>query len=913
MSTRFSLPSAGVAPAAPAYGGLWDQTAEAARLPLAAAPTDTAIVSPTAAYVGETSVTAPWDVLLRQYVSEPIGAQMIGGTFSFVAKALESTGTADMFVQIRIAVVSDDGSTVRGELYAGNTATTLGGAGSANQEMGSGGTRIYNAIALSAVAALNGDRLLVEVGYRSLNVTATSRLGGVERGDPISGTDYLLAADTATGNRPWLEFSQDIADYVPPPPPDPEGRFPFDRLRLEIETAPSGLVNMVPNPSGDLGGWGWVTPIAGTVMSDAELVADGPRWLRYQSPDPAAASHFYTEDMGVTAGQYVAATWLAAAASAGYYRAQIEWLDATHTLLSASGLTAYLQGHDTTRQSIGAVLAPASTAFCRLRFDNYSTNAGANPAADALVYLREVTVAKAATAAELAGLGFITDVPYLNILGATHDLSIVREALNLGTLTATVLDVDLDPSQASTIRPGRKIRVVAKDNTIYQAWRPLFTGEVTAASVTYDLLQRDAQKRARISLTAVDATRRLANTTRSEGVALIDDLPYVLEGCGVPWNVNGFGWQVPSATVVAINENASALDQVAITRDSNLGLAWVNPYGVLNVHDADLWEHVAVTIPEDVYSSFDLGYNTEVLINEVVIKYLRLDPTTSHTEEVVYGPYRNQSSITEWGTRRAEFTVQAAVEDPVAIAALADAVLAANATPVVRVNGIRVPILRLEQFFDTMPGNVYLDLYDEVPVNNDLAGGFFAGQYVTKLTHTISTKSWQMDLEFSPADSVAPPQVTPSPQSGAGGKTLGQLLRPVGEVTMWYGSSASTPDGWLICDGSSFDGDQFPDLEAVLGGTVLPDFTDRFPIGAGTKALGTSGGNPTKTIAAANLPPHAHTVGTRDNSTAGTAGPMSGSVAGTAGTVNTGNGPGTSTPLDVMNPWRAVWVIIRAA
>lgn len=211
MATRFYLPSSGSAAASPGFGSLWDDSASAVRRPLVGTPSNSSIVAPSSAYVAEATATSPWDVLIRQYVSDPIGAQTISGTFSFVAKAAETAGTADMFVQLRIAVVSGDGSTERGELYAGNTATTLGGAGASNQEMSTGGTRIYNAVSLSSVDAQAGDRLLVEVGYRSLNTTTTSRSGGVEQGDPTSGTDYALASDTGTGNRPWIEFSGTVS------------------------------------------------------------------------------------------------------------------------------------------------------------------------------------------------------------------------------------------------------------------------------------------------------------------------------------------------------------------------------------------------------------------------------------------------------------------------------------------------------------------------------------------------------------------------------------------------------------------------------------------------------------------------------------------------------------------------------
>ncbi len=34
---------------------------------------------------------------------------------------------------------------------------------------------------------------------------------------------------------------------------------------------------------------------------------------------------------------------------------------------------------------------------------------------------------------------------------------------------------------------------------------------------------------------------------------------------------------------------------------------------------------------------------------------------------------------------------------------------------------------------------------------------------------------------------------------------------------------AITATGWLLCDGSSFSGTTYPDLNTFLGGTTLPD------------------------------------------------------------------------------------------
>lgn len=518
-------------------------------------------------------------------------------------------------------------------------------------------------------------------------------------------------------------------------------RYEFDpmaRIRLEVEATTTGLVNLVSNPSGALGAWGWITPVANSVLLSHRDVAPV---LEYRAPNPAAASFFYTEPLSVVAGQYVGAKWESILIS-GFYRARLEWLNSSFAVLSSTAQTAYAQ---TGSGSITASLAPASTAFARLRFDTYSNTSAANPGASAQFQFRDVVVAKAATSAALgvsrtnlvanpsfetdtsswAGQGgtiarttaqaavgsaslaitattgasaftyvtvtggrdytfqfqsrpattarptnigvrwfdsdsqpihavttsgtnaagtwtlsaatftapanavigqfflgtfdstagevhyfdavmveegfgvrpFITgtqanqflgviDPGYVNILGPTHDIKIGREGLNLGTLTATVLDTALDPATAATLRTGRKVRLMVLHSN--QTWQAVLTGKLNKADVNYDLHARDPRKVSRISLTATDPTAPLANATRPDGVATIAALPYVLEGCGVPWNVNGSGNQVPAATVVSTNVNATAIDQIAITRDSVSGYAWVDRNGVLQAHDRDL-------------------------------------------------------------------------------------------------------------------------------------------------------------------------------------------------------------------------------------------------------------------------------------------------------------------------------------
>lgn len=81
---------------------------------------------------------------------------------------------------------------------------------------------------------------------------------------------------------------------------------------------------------------------------------------------------------------------------------------------------------------------------------------------------------------------------------------------------------------------------------------------------------------------------------------------------------------------------------------------------------------------------------------------------------------------------------------------------------------------------------------------------------------------------------------------------------PTGSVQMYMGATA--PEGWLLCDGSTFTTGQYPELEALLGGTTLPDMRSRFPVGhePGSNSIGGIGGSPT--ITKENLPPHTHSM-----------------------------------------------------
>lgn len=128
----------------------------------------------------------------------------------------------------------------------------------------------------------------------------------------------------------------------------------------------------------------------------------------------------------------------------------------------------------------------------------------------------------------------------------------------------------------------------------------------------------------------------------------------------------------------------------------------------------------------------------------------------------------------------------------------------------------------------------------------------------------------------------------------------------------------ATADFELLCDGSTYDRVDYPDLYAVLDAAyivdadtfVVPDLMDRFALGSDT--TGIEGGDDEITLTVGQLPAHAHT----DTITGITAAdPLVGvplpvaSVATPSATGLTGNGD----PISIINPYHTLRPVIMAA
>jgi hypothetical protein len=212
--TRFYFQSSQPAAVAPAYSAQWNSTAEAARLRLVDAKVDSTNVGTLAWCL--TSSAAQQFVLWRQYVSDPVEAQTIGGSIKGQLACLVNNNANGCTVAVRIRVVSNDGLAERGvllEIAASGAVTTpprFTDSGSEFENRKFKNAAEETLLALTDVEAEGGDRIVVEIGFREVTDDAF-RLARVLLGDAAAidlpedeSSRYSAKQSTPSG---WIEFN----------------------------------------------------------------------------------------------------------------------------------------------------------------------------------------------------------------------------------------------------------------------------------------------------------------------------------------------------------------------------------------------------------------------------------------------------------------------------------------------------------------------------------------------------------------------------------------------------------------------------------------------------------------------------------------------------------------------------------
>lgn len=179
--------------------------------------------------VAETSTTNPTDGLVHRFVSDELAAQTISASaIAFMLRMTESATDADAFTKLHLYVMKPDG-TSRGALLANSVDGT---------ELSTSVIRRVTAT-LSSLAVLAGDRLVLEVGARFTNVTATSKDIDHRAGETscdIGFSTLGTASAASTGWSGWVRFAQRLV-------------FADEAAATVYTTDPFALTTAFPTPS----------------------------------------------------------------------------------------------------------------------------------------------------------------------------------------------------------------------------------------------------------------------------------------------------------------------------------------------------------------------------------------------------------------------------------------------------------------------------------------------------------------------------------------------------------------------------------------------------------------------------------------------------------------------------------------
>lgn len=216
MSTRFYLPSSGSLTVAPTIDPMWNHFWGFNRVRMSTTLTDTAFAEKsTAEPAGH--VDGCRNVLIRQYVSDPLIAQSISGTFKSFIQCYTLSNCNFPFSQVVVRLVDRAGRLNLGNLYLGDPELIPGRVTSQDTwKTGSNATksfprsqRLPAPVTPRTIAA--GSRIVVEFGYRTLHTTATDKAGVMYFGD--SGLQDLddVQQDGLLNHNPWIEFSTTLS------------------------------------------------------------------------------------------------------------------------------------------------------------------------------------------------------------------------------------------------------------------------------------------------------------------------------------------------------------------------------------------------------------------------------------------------------------------------------------------------------------------------------------------------------------------------------------------------------------------------------------------------------------------------------------------------------------------------------
>ncbi|GAA1977480.1 hypothetical protein GCM10009798_43370 [Nocardioides panacihumi] len=268
------------------------------------------------------------------------------------------------------------------------------------------------------------------------------------------------------------------------------------------------------------------------------------------------------------------------------------WTRITSTATAPAGAAYASVWHRVTGAAVGEVhyidgVMLEQTSTVGTYFDGATTNT------TGVVHAWTGTANASASTETITDYLYVDPRAFLNIFNSSTEINISRAPLDASTLSATTIDPALDPADTvdDVLAVGRMVRVTAlTDYTAGQVWEPIYVGSIDDVVTKYVLDKDTSTVKRRITFTANDAAQTIANVKAANGYDYIPALTQILATTNVPYLVNGFVAPVtgPGTNPVARNDDAFVIDQVAITRDTNRGLAWADRLGRIQVWDTSL-------------------------------------------------------------------------------------------------------------------------------------------------------------------------------------------------------------------------------------------------------------------------------------------------------------------------------------
>jgi hypothetical protein len=198
--TKLYPSAVGVAYTPATIRGAWDKTTGHIVCGMGSAKDLSGLVGPLSINSAETINTTDYDVLLLRCVSAPLAANCnFSGTLNVMMAVQESNTDADLAYYLHAFVTQGDTDNLRGTLLANYNDLNTNEWGTTAL-----GKTLSAAASLSAVSALTGDRIVIEIGYRARNTLTSSRSGTIYYGG--NGSD-LVSGGAATSGVGYFDFS----------------------------------------------------------------------------------------------------------------------------------------------------------------------------------------------------------------------------------------------------------------------------------------------------------------------------------------------------------------------------------------------------------------------------------------------------------------------------------------------------------------------------------------------------------------------------------------------------------------------------------------------------------------------------------------------------------------------------------